>query len=126
MADRYSPVPNMRRELSGRIALVSCMCEVNSLYPDGMFYADQQDRFGVEYYGIHARWLCDVITSGHTDEYRLHTYAGVKLLRNFPISRSLAADHRRTAFFGVSAIQCASVDPTDSEIEPSFGDFGSS
>ena len=46
-------------------------------YPDGMFYADQKDKFGVEYYGIHAQWLYDVIVSGRTDDYRLHTYAGI-------------------------------------------------
>eukprot|EP00439_Symbiodinium_sp_Y106_P016657 s3868_g2.t1 len=86
-------------------------------YPDGMFYADTKDRFGVEYYGVHAEWLCDVITSGDFSQYRLHTYDDVKFLRNFPVSRSLAEDHRRTAFFGVSAIQCASVDLSTHEIE---------
>ena len=82
-----------------------------------MFYADQKDKFGVEYYGIHAQWLYDVIVSGRTDDYRLHTYAGIKHLRNYPVSRSLAEDHRRTAFFGVSPIQCTSVNLTDDEIE---------
>ena len=86
-------------------------------YPDGMFYADTKDRFGVEYYGVHAEWLCDVITSGDFSQYRLRTYDDVKFLRNFPVSRSLAEDHRRTAFFGVSAIQCASVDLSTHEIE---------
>ena len=33
------------------------------------------------------------------------------------MSRSLAEDHRRTAFFGVSPIQCTSVNLTDDEIE---------
>ena len=49
-----------------------------------MFYADQRDKFGVEYYGTHAQWFYDVIISGRTDEYRLHTYAGVKHLSELP------------------------------------------
>ena len=65
---------------------------------------------------MHAEWLCDVITSGDFSQYRLHTY-DAKFLRNFPVSRSLVEDRRRTAFFGVSAIQCASVDLTEGEIE---------
>eukprot|EP00439_Symbiodinium_sp_Y106_P049823 s1789_g6.t1 len=83
-------------------------------YPDGMFYADQKEIFGVEYYGVRAEWLCDAITSRDSDQYRLHTF---KILRNYPISRSLVEDHRRPAFFGVSVIQCASVDLTEGEIE---------
>ena len=86
-------------------------------YPDGMFYADTKDRFGVEYYGVHAEWFCDAIRSGDFTQYRPHTYDVVKYLRNFPVSRSLTEDHRRTAFFGVSAIQCASVDLPTKEIE---------
>ena len=53
-------------------------------YPDGMFYADTKARFGVEYYGVHAEWFCDVIRSGDFTQYRPHTYDVVKYLRNFP------------------------------------------
>ena len=50
-------------------------------------------------------------------DYRPHVYAGIKHLRNFPVSRSLAEDHRRTAFFGVSPIQCAAVDMKPEDVE---------
>ena len=82
-----------------------------------MFYADTKDKFGVEFCGIHAEWFYEIIRAGDFTQYRPHTYDVVKCLRNFPVSRSLAEDHRRTAFFGISAIRCASVDLSSKDIE---------
>ena len=81
------------------------------------FYANLRDMFAVEYYGIHAKWFYDLIRSDDLTEYCPHKYAAIKPLRNFPASRSLAEDHRKTAFFGISAIQCTSVALTPPEVE---------
>ena len=76
-------------------------------YPDGIFYADLKDVFDVEYYGVHAELFYRLIESDTLTEYRPHTYAAIKQLQNFPASRSLAEDHRKTEFFGSN--QCDSV-----------------
>ncbi|CAE7787792.1 GABBR2 [Symbiodinium sp. CCMP2592] len=86
-------------------------------YPDGMFYADPVNPFQVEYYGSHAEWLNELIERNELKEFRLHEYPAIKQLRNFPVSRSLAEDHRQTAFFGVPPIKCTAADTSPKEVE---------
>ncbi|CAE7541323.1 JNK [Symbiodinium sp. CCMP2592] len=86
-------------------------------YPDGMFYADPVNPFQVEYYGSHAEWLNELIERNELKEFRLHEYRAIKQLRNFPVSRSIAEDHRQTAFFGVPPIKCTAADTSPKEVE---------
>ncbi|CAE7764640.1 GABBR2 [Symbiodinium sp. CCMP2592] len=86
-------------------------------YPDGMFYADPENPFQVEYYGSHAPWLNELIERNKLADFALHEYAAIKQLRNFPVSRSLAEDHRQTAFFGVPPIKCIAADTSPKEVE---------
>ncbi|CAE7222918.1 GABBR2 [Symbiodinium sp. CCMP2592] len=86
-------------------------------YPDGMFYADPVNPFQVEYYGSHAEWLNDLIERNKLTEFKLHEFPAIKQLRNFPVSRSLAEDHRQTAFFGVPPIKCTAADTSPKEVE---------
>ncbi|CAE7039205.1 GABBR2 [Symbiodinium sp. CCMP2592] len=86
-------------------------------YPDGMFYADPVNPFQVEYYGSHAEWLNELSERNELKEFRLHEYPAIKQLRNFPVSRSLAEDHRQTAFFGVPPIKCTAADTSPKEVE---------
>ncbi|CAE6971381.1 unnamed protein product, partial [Symbiodinium sp. CCMP2592] len=86
-------------------------------YPDGMFYADPVNPFQIEYYGSHANWLNELIERNELKEFRLHEYPAIKQLRNFPVSRSLAEDHRQTAFFGVPPIKCTAADTSPKEVE---------
>ncbi|CAE7475642.1 unnamed protein product [Symbiodinium sp. CCMP2592] len=86
-------------------------------YPDGMFYADPVNPFQVEYYGSHAEWLNDLIERNKLTEFQLHEFPAIKQLRNFPVSRSLAEDHRQTAFFGVPPIKCTAADTSPKEVE---------
>ncbi|CAE7233872.1 unnamed protein product [Symbiodinium sp. CCMP2592] len=86
-------------------------------YPDGMFYADPVNPFQVEYYGSHAEWLNDLIERNELTEFQLHEFPAIKQLRNFPVSRSLAEDHRQTAFFGVPPIKCTAADTSPKEVE---------
>ncbi|CAE7831611.1 unnamed protein product [Symbiodinium sp. CCMP2592] len=86
-------------------------------YPDGMFYADLRNPFQVEYYGSHAPWLNEMIERNKLTDFALHEYAAIKQLRNFPASRSLAEDHRQTAFFGVPPIKCIAADTSPKEVE---------
>ncbi|CAE7624163.1 Clec16a [Symbiodinium sp. CCMP2592] len=85
-------------------------------YPDGMFYADPVNPFQVEYYGSHAVWLNELIERNKLTEFQLHEYPAIKQLRNFPVSRSLAEDHRQTAFFRGAAIKCTAVDTSPTEV----------
>ncbi|CAE6936887.1 GIP [Symbiodinium sp. CCMP2592] len=71
----------------------------------------------VEYYGSHAEWLNELIERNELKEFRLHEYPAIKQLRNFPVSRSLAEDHRQTAFFGVPPIKCTAADTSPKEVE---------
>ncbi|CAE7490394.1 GABBR2 [Symbiodinium sp. CCMP2592] len=86
-------------------------------YPDGMFYADPENPFQVAYYGSHAPWLNELIERNKLTDFTLHEYAAIKQLRNFPVSRSLAEDHRQTAFFGVPPIKCIAADTSPKEVE---------
>ncbi|CAE7345631.1 unnamed protein product [Symbiodinium sp. CCMP2592] len=86
-------------------------------YPDGMFYADPVNPFQVEYYGSHAEWLNELIERNKLTEFKLHEFPAIKQLRNFPVSRSLAEDHRQTAFFGVPPIKCTAADTSAKEVE---------
>ncbi|CAE7831647.1 GABBR2 [Symbiodinium sp. CCMP2592] len=82
-----------------------------------MFYADPVNPFQVEYYGSHAEWLNELIERNELTEFQLHEYPAIKQLRNFPVSRSLAEDHRQTAFFGVPPIKCTAADTSPKEVE---------
>ena len=64
----------------------------------------------LEYYGIHAEWFYRLIEADELTEYWPHTHAAIKHLRNFPESRSLAEDHKKTAF-------CAAVDIPPEDVE---------
>ncbi|CAE6963895.1 GABBR2 [Symbiodinium sp. CCMP2592] len=86
-------------------------------YPDGMFYADPVNPFQVEYYGSHAEWLNELLERNKLTEFQLHEYPAIRQLRNFPVSRFLAEDHRQTAFFGVPPIKCTAVDTSPTEVE---------
>ncbi|CAE7248022.1 JNK [Symbiodinium sp. CCMP2592] len=77
----------------------------------------ERGRLLVEYYGSHAEWLNELIERNELKEFRLHEYPAIKQLRNFPVSRSIAEDHRQTAFFGVPPIKCTAADTSPKEVE---------
>ncbi|CAE7710265.1 GABBR2, partial [Symbiodinium sp. CCMP2592] len=76
-----------------------------------------EEKRRVEYYGSHAEWLNDLIERNELTEFQLHEFPAIKQLRNFPVSRSLAEDHRQTAFFGVPPIKCTAADTSPKEVE---------
>ena len=86
-------------------------------YPDGIFYADLKDMFSVEYYGIQAKWFYDLIRSDDLGRVLSAQICCDQAVAEFPGITIARRRSQKTAFFGVSAIQCASVAITLAEVE---------